>query len=202
MHPRFPHILLILVLAAFTACGITTTTYGNGTASTTSPAATSTTTQGSTEPVLSNTPYSTSTAVTASTPAPGTLQPPPTVTGTTTPDVVTLTVNQNHVSLGTVIAASVHNGLATSISTMNHQSDCSVVQLQLQTSTGWSTVLPCKEMTPTQILPLNALGSMAVQLAGIQTAGTYRLVFQYFIGTDISPAAAIAMVTSGTFTVG
>ncbi len=201
MHPQLPHILLSLVLATFTACGITTTTYGSGTASTTSPAATSTTTQGSTEPVVANTPYSTSTAVTGSTPAPGTLQPPPTATGTTTPDVVTLTIAQNHVSLGSTIAASVHNGLATTISTMNHQSDCSVVQLQLQTSTGWSTVLPCKEMTPTQILPVNALGTMAVQLAGIQSAGTYRLVFQYFMSTDMSPGA-MSTVTSGTFTVG
>jgi hypothetical protein len=64
----------------------------------------------------------------------------------------------------------------------NHQSNCTVVLLQVQAGSLWQSVALCRLMTVTKLLALGAGKSLSVTLSpapSAWSAGTYRIAFRY-----------------------
>ena len=60
------------------------------------------------------------------------------------PGEITVTVEQQHYAPTDVITASIHNGSPAPIYVANHQTSCTIVSLQMQDNSGWTTVHPCR----------------------------------------------------------
>ena len=103
------------------------------------------------------------------------------------------------------INVNVKNALTADITATDHQTSCTIVQLQMQTSTGWQNQGGCAMGTPTRRMPMKAVNTTAVALspsagqisAKPWPAGTYRVAFTYQIGEGASET-----VVSSTFTIG
>ncbi|HEY7778845.1 MAG TPA: hypothetical protein VIC85_01415 [Ktedonobacterales bacterium] len=84
------------------------------------------------------------------------------------------------------------NGLSQCIYTMDHQSDCSVVTLELRVNGEWRPQARCLLASPTRILGIAPLRADFVMLtpaatgaaSGMWTAGTYRVAFTYRPSAD------------------
>jgi hypothetical protein len=99
------------------------------------------------------------------------------------------------------------NGLSQCVYTADHQSDCSVVTLELRVNGEWRPLLRCLRASPTRILAIAPLRADFVTLApaatgtasGMWTAGTYRVAFTYWLSADgTGPAVE---VDSAPFTI-
>lgn len=91
---------------------------------------------------------------------------------------------------GQTIVVTIFNHSAHPIFFANHQTNCTVVLLQVQTGSLWQPVALCKLMIVTRWLSLGAGNSLSVALKPGQagwTAGTYRIAFRY---ASNAPAAS------------
>lgn len=103
------------------------------------------------------------------------------------------------------INVTVKNVLTGDIMVTDHQTSCTIVQLQTQTSSGWQNQGGCALGTPTRRMPMKAGNTTAVALSPSAgqisvkpwPAGTYRVAFTYQIGE-----AASETVYSAPFTIG
>lgn len=103
------------------------------------------------------------------------------------------------------INVNVKNELTADITVTDHQTSCSIVQLQIQTSSGWQNQGGCAMGTPTRRMPMKAGNTTAVALSPSAgqisvkpwPAGTYRVAFTYQIGESASET-----VVSAPFTIG
>ena len=124
-------------------------------------------------------------------------------------NAVTITLDRAQYATSDTITVMINNGLATAITVVDHQTNCSIVVLQAQTNGGWQSIHNCRIMTPTRLSHLAAGGVTRVRLVpgGGQlattpwAAGTYRVVMTYGAGASSTPNAG-AEATSTPFTIG
>lgn len=106
------------------------------------------------------------------------------------------------------IAVTVRNNLGSGIIATDHQSSCTIVQLQIEQNGAWQNQGGCSLGMPTRQIPLAAGSVTAVpvapgagQISGKPwPAGTYRVAFAYVVGTSVT-AGASETVYSAPFTV-
>lgn len=121
----------------------------------------------------------------------------------TTPPTQAVSLATDHASYSptTSIVVTITNRRQASVYSMDHQSLCAIVTLELQINGAWVTQRPCKLMIATRIVEV-APGTTQITLAPGDTpwpVGAYRLVFHYGVskGDDMSGLA----VESAQFTV-
>jgi hypothetical protein len=123
------------------------------------------------------------------------------------PGRVTVTVDKTHYAPTDTITVTIFNGLAASVSTTDHQTNCTMVTLERSVNGAWQTIAPCRLMTPTRVVPIppgattQRLGSTAWPV------GTYRVVFHYSTEPDAAPTQGATpgqggVVYSANFTIG
>ena len=126
---------------------------------------------------------------------------------TSGPGQVTVAVDKTHYAPTDTITVTILNGLATTISTTDHQTNCTVVMLERLVNGAWQPVGACRLMTPTRVVPISP-GTTVQQLGSTAwPAGTYRVAFRYFTEPDGESGQATAsaqggLVYSATFTIG
>ncbi len=123
-----------------------------------------------------------------------------------TPGRVTVAVDKTHYAPTDTISVMIVNGLATSISTTDHQTNCTVVTLERVVNGAWQAEGACRLLTPTrvvQILP----GTTTQQLGSTRwPTGMYRVAFHYFMEPDEAPGQGATLgqggvVYSASFTI-
>lgn len=120
---------------------------------------------------------------------------------------VTLTVAQATYARSSTIIVTLTNGGASPIFAYDHQTSCTILSLQRQTSGGWQTVGECALGVLTRQVEIHAGETMKIALApGAGTiraapwpAGTYRAVLRYTL--DGKAASAGVTVTATDFTI-
>lgn len=106
------------------------------------------------------------------------------------------------------IAVTVRNNLGSSIIATDHQSSCTIVQVQIEQNGSWQNQGGCSLGMPTRQIPLAAGSVTAVpvapgagQISGKPwPTGTYRVAFTYVVGASVT-AGTSETVYSATFTV-
>jgi len=120
-------------------------------------------------------------------------------TATPVRGVVTIRLDKSRYHAGELALVTVTNGLAQSISTTNHKSSCSIVQLEQKVNGSWQAVDPCHLQTPTLVVEL-AKGSVTELKIGIpNTPATYRVTLSY-TGGDEGTGGPGGIVHSAEFT--
>jgi hypothetical protein len=128
---------------------------------------------------------------------------------TANPPANAVSLSSDHASYtpASTIVVTLSNTLATSVRTFDHQTNCTIVTLQRQTTSGWTNVGGCAMMIATRIVEITtgetrkiALSPGAGQIhATPWPAGTYRVVLHYALpGQDLS---AGTLATTPTFTI-
>ncbi len=134
-------------------------------------------------------------------------RPSATAQPTSRPGQVTVAVDKTHYAPTDTITVTILNGLATTISTTDHQTNCTVVTLERLVNGAWQPVGACRLMTPTRVVPISP-GTTVQQLGSTAwPAGTYRVAFRYFTEPDGEPGQGASpgqggVVYSATFTIG
>lgn len=129
---------------------------------------------------------------------------------TANPPANAVSLSSDHASYtpSSTIIVTLSNTLATSVRTFDHQTNCTIVTLQHQTTTGWTNVGGCAMMIATRIVEISAGETRKITLspgagqihATPWPTGTYRAVLHYALpGQDLS---AGAVATTPTFTIG
>lgn len=102
------------------------------------------------------------------------------------------------------VVATITNGLSASITTQDHQSDCTVVTVERLAGQMWQPQNMCQLKSPTRLVPLAAGATIAQQVrpptslaSSGWSAGTYRIVFAYRQGATDQDTT----IYSATFTV-
>lgn len=116
--------------------------------------------------------------------------------------LVTVTLGQARYTTSETITVYINNGLSQSIWVANHQTSCSLVTLELQSSSVWREVAPCQVKTPTGQIEIkpgtsNTQQVLAPGRPAAWPAGTYRVRLTYAL-QRLGPSTTIY---SGTFTV-
>lgn len=125
------------------------------------------------------------------------------------PPANAVSLRSDHTSYtpSSTIIVTLSNTLATSVRTFDHQTNCTIVTLQRQTTNGWSNVGGCAMMIATRIVEIAAGETRKIALspgagqmhATPWPAGTYRVTVHYALpGQDMS---ALTVVTTPTFTI-
>lgn len=160
-------------------------------------------------PTQSSTAPNSPTPVPSQQAAPPQNTPAPTTMPSTAGDKVTLTLNKRNYGTNERISVTITNGLSKAITTMDHQSACTVVTLQMQVNNQWQTRSPCLLKTATRLITILAGSSITQSLTpGVTNSwpnGLYRLVFNYNVGEHLVPTGgdvpAFASILSSTFTI-
>ncbi len=172
---------MIVALAAVGGCGVSPagTGTGNGTGTATG---TATGTSANTTPLPSPTASVTPAGVTV------------------TRGAVTVTTSKTQFTRGETISVYISNGLSQSIFVADHQTACSLVTFELQSTSGWRPLAPCRLMTPTRAVEITS-GATDTQLIPTSATGwptgTYRIRLGYALQSFGNPT----IVYSGLFTV-
>lgn len=121
---------------------------------------------------------------------------------TVSPGPVRLVLGQTQFHPGDLVMVTVENGLSHSITTEDHRSNCTVIQLQKLVDSSWQPVDKCNALTRTRLVEVAAGGSLQ-QRVGIPTgsdaAGTYRMMLTY--GSSDEQPTNSGPVFSSTFVV-
>ena len=121
---------------------------------------------------------------------------------TAAPGPVRLVLGKTQYHPGDLATVTIENGLSHVISTTDHHSSCSLLQLEKLVNGAWQPIGKCNTQTPTRIVEL-AAGSATQQQVGMPTgtgvAGTYRMMLTY--GAGGAPASDAGPAYSSTFTV-
>lgn len=107
------------------------------------------------------------------------------------------------------IVVTVRNRLGSDIVATDHQTSCTIVQLQIEADGSWQNQGGCALGIATRQIPLKAGSDTAVTLtpgagqisAKPWPAGSYRVAFTYRIGVIATPSAS-ETVYSAPFTIG
>lgn len=115
------------------------------------------------------------------------------VSNTTTPAAtvstgpVRLALGQSQFHPGDMVTVTVENGLSHGITTTDHRTNCTVIQLEEFMNDSWQPVEKCSALTLTRMVEV-AAGSSLQQRVGIPTgigaAGKYRMMLTYGAGDD------------------
>jgi len=122
------------------------------------------------------------------------------LTATPVRGVVTISLDKSRYHAGELALVTVTNGLAQSISTTDHKSSCSIVQLEQKVNGSWQAVDPCHLQTPTLVVEI-AKGSVTEVKIGIpNTPANYRVTLSY-MGGDEGIGGPGGIVYSAEFTI-
>jgi hypothetical protein len=188
--------LLLLIAVGLVACG-QTTTGGLGGQS-----------QGSRQSTVSTGVAKEGTPVTSSdTPTTGTQVAP--TPGQVTVSLVGPTAGAQSVATSENITVEIANGLASTITTTDHHTDCTMVTLEQQVGGAWQPLGRCLIMAATRVIPI-AGGQTVKQVLSPQSgltshawpAGTYRVAFGYSLESETTTPGAGKTAYSATFTIG
>jgi hypothetical protein len=120
---------------------------------------------------------------------------------------VTLTTDKQRYNAGDAITATIANGLATSIWTADHQTNCTIVTAERQQDGQWQAMAPCRLMIATRMVAIAAGSQTSVKVlsgsADLHNAwpvGTYRVKFAYRAGAD-NASGTEAIIYSAEFTI-
>lgn len=137
------------------------------------------------------------TAISAITPGPtGGTTPSPSTGPSSHSGEVTVQTSAASYHAQDSIVITISNGTSQTISFADHQSNCTIVLLQHQHATNWDSINPCRLMTLTRFLSLDAGKSTTVTLRTSVTAwqtGTYRVAFSYNTGQGSGTVAYSAI---------
>lgn len=129
---------------------------------------------------------------------------------TANPPANAVSLSSDHASYTplSTVTVTLSNTLTTSVRTFDHQTNCTIVTLQRQTTSGWSNLGGCATMIATRIVEIAAGETRKIALspgAGQMHAtpwptGTYRVIVHYALpGQDMSAGNT---ATTPTFTIG
>lgn len=122
-------------------------------------------------------------------------------------NTVSLKTSQSSYLDAESIIARLNNDTDQAITTTDHKSFCSILNLQKQESGGWVNVAPCLLLTPTRMFRVNAREELTLKLPSEDaspklTQGTYRLEFSYLMmGDNGQPASNEVKIYSASFTI-
>lgn len=113
---------------------------------------------------------------------------------TATAGAVTVSVGDASYAAKGTVQVTITNGSAAPIYFADHNTSCTVIELQRQAGGSWSTANPCKLATATREHSLDAGKTLNVSLlpGTAWTAGTYRAVLQYWTGAHFSGTTGAA----------
>lgn len=114
--------------------------------------------------------------------------PPPTATSN---DPVHIRTNATSYQVGDTITVMLSNQSSQTIYFLNHQTNCTVVSVQLQTDSGWTPLNNCAAGGISSWQTLKAGESLTVMLKTSSdsrwTAGIYRAVLNYHPSSQTGP---------------
>ena len=121
---------------------------------------------------------------------------------------VTLVNDRSSYTPSSAITVMLTNHRATSIFTFDHQTSCTILTLERQTTGGWETTGGCAMGRPTQRVEIKAGETVKILLApdagqihaAPWPAGTYRVVLRYTLQTGDTATGTTA--ASPTFSIG
>ncbi len=107
---------------------------------------------------------------------------------TATSGTVTVSVGATSYAAKGTVPVTITNGLAAPIYFADHNTSCTVVELQRQAGSSWSTANPCKLAIATREHSLDAGKTLNISLSpgSAWSTGTYRAVLQYWTGAHFS----------------
>jgi hypothetical protein len=107
---------------------------------------------------------------------------------TATSGQVTVSVGAASYASTSTVQVTITNGSSAPIYFADHNTSCTVIELQRQTGGSWSTANPCKLAIATREHSLDAGKTMSVSLTPGNgwAAGTYRATLQYWTGAHFS----------------
>jgi hypothetical protein len=123
---------------------------------------------------------------------------------------VKITLARERFNLQEPIAATIQNGLATSIWATDHHSGCGLLTLEYLTGGAWRAVGQCSQPRPVKVVEISA-GADTPQSIGFSqnmdmgagwSAGTYRLSLSYAPSQSQANASGAITVHSDSFAVG
>jgi len=120
---------------------------------------------------------------------------------------VTLKTDRDTYAEGETITVKITNDSNQSAVTMDHNSFCSVLDVQKQQANQWATIAPCLLMTPTRLVKLGPHEDFSVKLPTPEVTakldpGTYQLELTYWAMNESGqPVGNPTTVYSKTFTV-
>jgi hypothetical protein len=120
---------------------------------------------------------------------------------------VTLKTDRDTYAEGEITAVKITNDSNQPVVTMDHNSYCSVLNVQKQQASQWVNVAPCLLMTPTHLVKLSPHEDLSVKLPTPEMAvkldpGTYQLELMYWaMNEGGQPVGNPTTVYSKTFTV-
>lgn len=116
-------------------------------------------------------------------------------------NTVTMTTDKTSYVPGDAIVVTITNGLTTSILVPDHQTNCSIVSLELSVGGSWQRQNPCKLMSATRLIEIRASQVSTQQLTPSSSegasgwpAGTYRVALEYRL-TPTGDSTSVPAVT-------
>lgn len=126
---------------------------------------------------------------------------PPPIGSATPPSIVPviLQVGAASYQAGSTISVTIKNQSTQAISFADHQTNCSVLQLERHAGTSWEQVAPCKLMIATRLHTLKAGEVLNVTLTapGQWPKGTYRARLDFWFGSGTGSGAPTTVSSSG-----
>jgi hypothetical protein len=120
---------------------------------------------------------------------------------------VSLLLDRQQYGASDGIIATVVNGLATTIWVADHQTNCSILTVEIQQGTQWVPVGRCRSMIATRMMPIAGGSQTPVQLLNAGSApqntwpaGTYRAKLTY-MSSETSATGPSGVVYSSLFTI-
>ncbi len=103
---------------------------------------------------------------------------------TPSPGQVTVAVDKAQYAPSDTITVTITNGLAMTIATTDHQTNCTIVTLERLDNGQWRPEGMCRLMTPTRVVPISPGAATQPLSVTAWPRGTYRAVFRYFTRAD------------------
>lgn len=140
-------------------------------------------------------PGGSSSAGSTPTSTPATRQPAPTTPPVSPAGAVRLELDKTRYATNETVNVTILNGSAKNISTTDHQSDCTMLMLEWQSSTGWVMVGRCRTMLLSRMYTLKpgsttlqrlspAFSAPGTSTAALWRPGTYRVTLFYHSAPD------------------
>lgn len=146
------------------------------------------------------------------------MSPAPSATASSTSAAATgavaITVDQQHYGTKDTIVVHVTNGLSNNIYAGNHQTDCTIVTLEMNSGGAWQPTGACRTEIATIFLPVRAGTTATFDLtpssggqlkSSAWAAGTYHVALRYTLSNPESgsaPPSSFETAYSVTFGIG
>ena len=112
-------------------------------------------------------------------------------------DAIQVTTDQTHYAPGATLRVVISNTGPEAVRVADHQSDCTVVRIEVWDGQTWALRHPCRLMRPTRLLAIAPGTTLAQEVrppteggASGWPPGTYRATCVYLTGPDGAEGAA------------